>query len=128
MAANLIFNDVINCIENSQINYIIHKTPFSANISIKCSFIKKFGDCDPKDTYDEVKPSNDIKKFKDQIVKLEERLKFAEAALEDKSSIEISLEEIAEAKNKLENVHVIDKAFSVCLGPAARQHTAQFSA
>ena len=54
--------------------------------------------------------SNDIKNFKDQIVKLEERLKFAEAALEDKSSIEISLEEIAEAKNKLENVYVIDKA------------------
>lgn len=54
---------------------------------------------------------NDVIKYiKDQIVRLKERLKFAEAALEDKSSIENSFEEIAEAKSKLENVHVRDKA------------------
>ena len=42
MDAQKIFNELIYNIENSKLNYIISKTPFSAQISIKRSFIKSF--------------------------------------------------------------------------------------
>ena len=42
MDASTIFKQLINMIENSKLNYVINKTPFSANISIKRSFIKYF--------------------------------------------------------------------------------------
>ena len=42
MDANQIFNSLINQIENSKLNYSVTKTPFSATISLKCSFIKRF--------------------------------------------------------------------------------------
>ena len=40
MDASRIFNEIIKQIENCQLNYVINKTPFSANISIKKSLIK----------------------------------------------------------------------------------------
>ena len=42
MDAPKIFNELIHNIENPKLNYIISKTPFSAQISIKRSFIKSF--------------------------------------------------------------------------------------
>ena len=42
MDASTVFHQLINKIENSQLNYVISKTPFSANITIKRSFIKYF--------------------------------------------------------------------------------------
>ena len=37
------FNELLNQIENSKLNYVISKTPFSANISVK-DLTKKFHD------------------------------------------------------------------------------------
>ena len=43
MDVNQLFNEVIRKIEESKLNYIIHhKTPFSAQISLKRSFVKYF--------------------------------------------------------------------------------------
>jgi hypothetical protein len=44
MFANSIFQDVLNFIEDSNLNFVIHRTPFSANISLKRTFIKIYGD------------------------------------------------------------------------------------
>ena len=38
-----VFNDLIETIETSNLNYFINKTPFSAQISIKSTFINRFG-------------------------------------------------------------------------------------
>ena len=45
MEANQIFNKLIHQIENSKLNYMITKrTPFSASVSLKSSFVKYFSD------------------------------------------------------------------------------------
>ena len=36
------FNDILKQVEASQLNYLISKTPFSANISLKCSFTQMY--------------------------------------------------------------------------------------
>ena len=41
-AATEVFQNILRSIENSRLNYSLSKTPFSASISIKCSFIKRF--------------------------------------------------------------------------------------
>ena len=76
-----IFNDVISYVENSNLNYFINKTPFSATISIKSSLIKrhetaaepgiKFKDSDYKDN------------LMKEIAMLKEKLKFAEKAADE---------------------------------------------
>ena len=44
MTASKIFENLLKTIEESNLNYSIHKTPFSATVSLKCSFIKRFSD------------------------------------------------------------------------------------
>ena len=41
-AATEVFQKILQSIENSRLNYSLSKTPFSASISLKCSFIKRF--------------------------------------------------------------------------------------
>ena len=40
MEASRIFHNILNTIENSNLNYLIQKTPFSAHISLKSSLIQ----------------------------------------------------------------------------------------
>ena len=42
MDANIMFKYLLNQIENSELNFSMTKTPFSATISLKSSFIKRF--------------------------------------------------------------------------------------
>ena len=42
MDASQVFNNLLKGIENSKLNYFMSKTPFSATISLKSSFVKKF--------------------------------------------------------------------------------------
>ena len=44
MAATEVFQNILKCIESSSLNYSMSKTPFSASISLKSSFIKRFHD------------------------------------------------------------------------------------
>ena len=48
MDANTIFNTIMLQIESSNLNYSITKTPFSASISIKASFVKRFQNCEER--------------------------------------------------------------------------------
>ena len=42
MDASEVFKAILQSIESSSLNYSLSKTPFSANISLKCSFIKRY--------------------------------------------------------------------------------------
>ena len=89
MEASRVFNDLIYKIENSQLNYKINKTPFSASVSIKSSFVKylfvkedpeqlEFGtdsEKDEKPNLHEVKLSNALKKLQEEKDNLEDILK-----------------------------------------------------
>ena len=42
MDSSTIFRNLLRTIEDSQLNYTMSRTPFSATISLKCSFLKRF--------------------------------------------------------------------------------------
>ena len=42
ITAKQIFNDILQHIETSELNYFVSKTPYSATISLKCSLVKKY--------------------------------------------------------------------------------------
>ena len=44
MDANTIFKEILAVVENSSLNHSIYKTPFSATISLRSSFVKYFSD------------------------------------------------------------------------------------
>ena len=49
MAASKKFKELLDKIENSNLNYVISKTPFSATISVKSSFVKYHEDSSEKE-------------------------------------------------------------------------------
>ena len=49
MAASKKFTELWDKIENSNLNYVISKTSFSANISVKSSFVKYYEDFSEKE-------------------------------------------------------------------------------
>ena len=89
MEASRVFNDLIYKIEKSQLNYKISKTPFSANVSIKSSFVKyqcvkednlllelsKYSEKDVKPNLHEVKLENAMRKLQEEKENLENILK-----------------------------------------------------
>ena len=86
MEASRVFNNLINQIEKSQLNFKITKTPFAANISLKSSFIRYFEipsphseeeDSEPIviNNLDTMKLLNDLKIMKEENVRLEDHLK-----------------------------------------------------
>ena len=84
MDASTIFNQLINKIENSKLNYVINKTQFSANISIKRSFIKYF-DASLQTAAAEKQDTNDLRNLK-----LAEKI--ATPQQEEKDNLEETLE------------------------------------
>ena len=65
MDASQWFRELLNQVENSNLNYLISKTPFSANISVKRSLIKFHHDKSPKkeDVVADVKEETQTKKI-----------------------------------------------------------------
>ena len=84
MEASTVFKEVLNKVETSQLNYVISKTPFSANIVIKSSFIKyhdaqsskepRKDESEIKPSFENLKYSSDLLKLKEQNMKLEDLL------------------------------------------------------
>ena len=79
MEASTVFKEILNKVETSQLNYLISKTPFSANIAIKSSFIKYHDarsskeprkDESEKTSFENLKYSSDLVKLKEQNKKL----------------------------------------------------------
>ena len=108
-----VFNDVLRYVETSKLNFIMNKTPFSATISIKSTFIKRFNatqsDTDEyqgrksvkKEDADHVVKSENSEakdiKFRKKIQELEEEVKALTTELyhanKQKDTIEARLEE-----------------------------------
>ena len=80
MDASLVFDSIIRSIEDSQLNYAISRTAFSASISIKCSFLKRFSEnaqiCDTQNM--PRTNSQDVKKISELI---EDKLKDVDAVV-----------------------------------------------
>ena len=79
MEASTVFKELLSKMENSQLNYVISKTPFSANIIIKSSFIKYYdvrSSTDPvvKDESEKIKGYGDLVILKKQNRELEDLL------------------------------------------------------
>ena len=87
MDATKIYNDLISEIEKSSLNYVMTKTPFSAQISLKRSLIKYFDS--PKHTHGEKDVIEDTT-GNVEMTKLREKLAVAEKV---KERVEFLLEE-----------------------------------
>ena len=91
MAAKKIFKNILNQVQASQLNYLISKTPFSANISLKCSFVQMHGQSFPEKVHHDgeataVKTSlTPVLELKPKIVNFEETVTKQELVIEDKA-------------------------------------------
>ena len=110
MEASRVFNELIYKIENSQLNFKISKTPFSANLSIKSSFVKYqfvkedtkhlelgtyYSEKDEKPNLDEVKVSNALKKLQEEKDNLEDILK------QERSRVKTLEAELGESREEI---------------------------
>ena len=105
MEASQIFKEILNKVESSQLNYVISKTPFSANIVIKSSFIKYYDAPSSKDpimkcesemmSFENNKNNCDLVKLNKQNMKLEDLLQI------EKNKLKSLEEQIGEFREKL---------------------------
>ena len=74
MDATEVFKAILQSIESSSLNYSLSKTPFSANISLKFSFIKRYQKSTPNTNFFNIIESLDSKSadHDDKFKKLEE--------------------------------------------------------
>ena len=95
MDARRVYNDVINFVEKSCLNYSILRTPFSAKISIKSSFIKTFNAVPDRNLNVAVhrEEETNSKKLLEEHAELEEKLYLVEAELEKVTNLEKQIEE-----------------------------------
>ena len=95
MDASKMFNTILDKIETSQLNYSMIKTPFSATISLKKSYIKRIQSSSQRqgedinykvsgDINDLEKLTNENKKLKKAVIDLKETVAFQKDALDDK--------------------------------------------
>ena len=84
--------------ENSSLNYFIHKTPFSATISIKSSLIKRHKTAPATEPQIQFKNSDD----EENLMKENEKLKLAEKAVD-------KMNEVIEDRKRLESAREKDK-------------------
>ena len=90
MDASRIFESVLNSIEQSQLNYLLTRTPFSATICLKRSFSKQ-----------QRKPVHDKRKV-DEFIVLEEKVKALEKKLNDVELEKSRIEDLyKQEKNKV---------------------------
>jgi len=115
MNAKLTFNDILKQVEGSKLNYLISKTPFSANISLKCSFAQnhaKPGQAhidqhldakatvkseDTKESFDHHdKLVKEVLKLKSKLDGLQDTIKKQNQVIEDQSKQLKNTEKVAE--------------------------------
>ena len=101
MEASQRFKNLLHQIENSKLNYVITKTPFSANISVKRSLIK-FHDEDISENRKDVKQEIFANGNAKQDLRLEEVLKqnerLQELFKEQNSKVKAAESEVASLK------------------------------
>ena len=92
--ASKLFNDVLKYVEDSGLNYLIKKSPFSANISIKSTLIRRYSDKSPNAEYSATKVMADVQNENVQ----------EEFALKELVSLRDSYESIINDKDRLEDI------------------------
>ena len=102
MDVTQVFNELITKVEKSNLNYIIHnKTPFSAQISIKRSFVNFFDAPAPV-----VKnlPSCVVKEEKSELIKVTKALEIAKAKIDNlEDSVEKEMEKVKSLQSEISN-------------------------
>jgi hypothetical protein len=95
MDANKIFQKILAAVENLSLNYLINKTPFSATISLKSSFVKHYSE-DHSEPKIEIDPVNSEQSLK--IIALENVVEQQKIAIEEKCMEEKIAKSSAESK------------------------------
>ena len=111
MDARKVYDNVIHFVEKSCLNYSILRTPLSAKISIKSSFIKRFNDVPGSDLNVAVNREEETisKKLLEENAELKEKLYLVEAELEKVTNLEKQIEEATREKEEFENLYVNER-------------------
>ena len=116
MNANRIFNDLLKCIENSNLNYSLIKTPFSATINLKSSFIKRFGNSGENKVNSEPKlKSVNEENLEAEIMKLKENVKKLEKEVSEQNAYIDTLVKVTSEKDILEKLYSEEKDKQIAL-------------
>lgn len=98
MDANTIFKTILQQIESSSLNYSLSKTPFSASISLKSSFVKRFKS-EGKDIKHEINLGrSDVEKLRQENLELKASMKTLSELLN--SQKKVINDNFKEAKDK----------------------------
>ena len=99
MDANSVFKTILHLIEASQLNHSLSKTPFSASISLKSSFIKRFqGENIKHEVLVDNKTGTEVEKLRQENLELKESMKHLKQRL---ASQEKAIDEhLKQAKDK----------------------------
>ena len=103
MEASQIFKEILNKIESSQLNYVISKTPFSANIVIKSSFIKYYDATSFKEVKGESETRSSQKdKINSDLVSLnKQNMKLKDLLQSEKNKVKSLEDQIGEFRENL---------------------------
>ena len=104
MAAAAVYMKLLRSIEDSQLNYSMSKTPFSATISLKSSFLKRF----PKDIHD-------VKIEKKEEAIEEEKLKHKDEIFKLQNTFEDDRKIMIAEIERLQNAYDVEKQKSAAL-------------
>ena len=113
MDASSIFNELLHKIENSKLNYIISKTPFSAKISIKKSFIKTFDA--PSQNQAEAKVKQDHLEAKKLVTVQEQNIRLDEMLKEERLKVKYLEAQIGDLREDLLKVNLVFISWQLCL-------------
>jgi myosin heavy subunit len=104
MDASQSFTNLIRSIEESNLNYSMSRTPFSATISLKCSFVKRFTEVFPTDVKSLSLSLNAVKLLEKNMKNLEsENLELKSKVKELENSAYLEQEAVAKLKQAFDN-------------------------
>ena len=114
MDASQSFTNLIRSIEESNLNYSMSRTPFSATISLKCSYVKRFAEASLKNEHTNVKSMslmhNEVKLLEKKMKNLEsENLELKTKVKQLENSADLDQEKLKEAVAKLQQVFDSEK-------------------
>ena len=113
MDANVIFKNILNHIESSPLNFMVNKTPFSATISLKSSFAKRYDDVSTHENHaaeENVKNSLvDIPSIKMSVLenaKLKAKvIDLEKASLEEQNSYKLDMKALVKERDNFEKLY-----------------------
>ena len=113
MDANVIFKNILNHIESSPLNFMVNKTPFSATISLKSSFAKRYDNVSTHENHaaeENVKNSLvDIPSIKMSVLenaKLKAKvIDLEKASLEEQNSYKLDMKALVKERDNFEKLY-----------------------